>query len=239
MRTLAADARWQRLITHHGVPIHLGRLMNPGTAPDTPQSLRYTPSERLAALVRTRDFSCPFPGCTSPAATADLDHVIPFNKIHPHHGGRTVAANLACLCRWHHRAKTDRVWNATMDPDATQHWTGPHDQHLHSVPGGMPPTGHGPPGTAAPVLPPKPGTPARVVAPDDDPPDDHPPDRFTPDGHWAEDPFTGADLDALEALIDADQHQHTRVVGAAATPAQRPPPPPVARTDPDDDPPPF
>ncbi len=247
VRTLAADARWQRMLTTDGVPIHLGRLINPGTGPDTPESLRYTPSERLAALVRTRDFHCRFPGCTSPAATADLDHVIAFNKTNPHLGGRTVAANLACLCRWHHRAKTDHVWNVTMTPDGTQHWTGPHEQHLHTTPTGMPPTSTSapaaPPGTTSPVLPPHPATPTRIVAPDaDDPPDEHPPPRFTPDGHWADDPCTPTDLDALEALFDTDLRRHAQLTRTATAPGRNPtprPPPPGNPTEPDDEPPPF
>ncbi|MEO6880132.1 MAG: DUF222 domain-containing protein [Mycobacteriaceae bacterium] len=58
---------------------------------------RATIDRTQAVTDPARDLHCRFPGCTSPAATADL--VIPFNQTHPYRDGRTVATNLACLCR--------------------------------------------------------------------------------------------------------------------------------------------
>lgn len=236
VRTLAAGARWQKLLTVDGTPVHPrpavapaadpaararstnGAASTAGVFPD-PAALHYTPSASLAALVRTRDGHCRFPGCTTPAQSCDLDHVIPFDHTTPAAGGRTDATNLACLCRWHHRTKTAGHWHVRMNPDTTQHWTGPTGQTLTSVPNGMPdpvaidlrpPRGHPaddrPRRGAVPVLPRT--TRALTCAdfgrhPDHDlPPDDHPPARCTPDDHGADDPSTSHDLDAaLDQLV--------------------------------------
>ncbi|MGG5260618.1 HNH endonuclease signature motif containing protein [Phycicoccus avicenniae] len=79
----------------------------------------YRPSPRLAAFVRARDRHCRFPGCTVAARYCDLDHV------RPHPAGPTSAANLACLCRRHHRIKQRPGWRAALHPDATMTWTDP------------------------------------------------------------------------------------------------------------------
>ncbi|MEO6879370.1 MAG: DUF222 domain-containing protein [Mycobacteriaceae bacterium] len=218
VRTLAADARWQRLLTLDGIPTHLGPLIPPGTPPDTPQTLRYTPTPRVADRVRTRDQHCRFPACTIPAASCDLDHVTPYNTTHPLLGGRTVVANLACLCRWHHRAKTEKVWTVTMNTAARQDWTGPHGQKLHTEPTGMPPTPNGtdPPSTSAPVHPTPPEPPPAWdfppdhEPPDDFPPDDHPPPRWTPDGHWANDPLSDRDHTHALTALDEQDADHAR-----------------------------
>lgn len=102
-----------------------------------PAALRCTPSAWLAALVRTRDGHCRFPGWTVPAPSCNLDHATPFHHTDPERGAQTVASNLAWMCRWHYRMKTqDRL--VRMGSDATQHRTGPDDQKLTSVPIGMP-----------------------------------------------------------------------------------------------------
>ncbi|QIM20919.1 HNH endonuclease [Phycicoccus sp. HDW14] len=79
----------------------------------------YRPSARLAAFVRARDRHCRFPGCHVAARYCDLDHV------RPHPAGPTSAANLACLCRRHHRVKQRPGWRAALHPDATMTWTDP------------------------------------------------------------------------------------------------------------------
>lgn len=147
VQALAADARWQRLLTVDGVPVAVGS-----------DALRYGPSVGLARLVRARDSHCRFPGCTVRATSCDVDHVVPFDQDDPARGGATTTDNLACLCRWHHRMKTEGHWQVRMHPDATQHWIGPDGQHLHSVPTGMPP---------APEVPPDPGPPDGCTVPDD------------------------------------------------------------------------
>ena len=114
----------------------------------------YRPGRRLTALVRARDGRCRFPGCHVAARFCDLDHVIPWPS------GPTTAANLACLCRRHHRTKQRPGWRAVLHPDATMSWTDPTgrqrttlpvDHHHHVT---LPDTGTGPtpPPRAAPRL---------------------------------------------------------------------------------------
>jgi hypothetical protein len=98
-RALAAGGDWQRIVTD----------------PLTEQTLdvgrrRYRPPAALDEHVRVRDKTCAAPGCTVPAARADLDHTIVY---HPQPGappdtplGGTDAGNLGPLCRAHHRLKT-------------------------------------------------------------------------------------------------------------------------------------
>lgn len=225
VRTLAADARWRRLLTVDGVPVHLGPLLSPGARAELPSALRYRPGAAVAELVRTRDAHCRFPGCTARAASCDLDHVIPFDHDAPARGGRTVAENLACLCRWHHRAKTDDVWRVRMGPDATQHWTGPEGQVLHSVPTGMPPRG-GAPTCRSPVMFRQRPPPSPLQAPLDD----HPPPPVP--ARWADDPcserYLDQELDSLVAGINAERARgrrraHAGVSAWAAAADDRPP----------------
>lgn len=89
--------------------------------------------------MRARDGHCRFPGCTTPARSCDLDHVVPFDHEAPDRGGVTEPDNLACLCRWHHRMKTEGHWQVRMEPAGTVHWTGPDGRQLQSVPTGLPP----------------------------------------------------------------------------------------------------
>ncbi|QKE85296.1 HNH endonuclease signature motif containing protein [Arthrobacter sp. NEB 688] len=79
----------------------------------------YRPGARLAALVRARDGRCRFPGCHVAARFCDLDHV----RAWP--AGPTSAANLACLCRRHHRVKQRLGWSVRAADDAVLHWTDP------------------------------------------------------------------------------------------------------------------
>ncbi|HET7474470.1 MAG TPA: DUF222 domain-containing protein [Dermatophilaceae bacterium] len=80
----------------------------------------YTPPASVGALVRARDGTCRFPHCTVPATRCDLDHVQPWPA------GPTSPANLAALCRHHHRAKTHGGWEYTLHPDGTCTWVTPH-----------------------------------------------------------------------------------------------------------------
>lgn len=79
----------------------------------------YRPGARLAALVRARDGRCRFPGCQVSARFCDLDHVLAWPL------GPTSAANLACLCRRHHRVKQRPGWSVRMSADGALHWTDP------------------------------------------------------------------------------------------------------------------
>ena len=73
-------------------------------------ALRYTPSKKLDALIRSGELCCTFPGCSNPVWRADVDHGEAFNRSNPQAGGATVAANLKPLCRFHHRIKTFGNW---------------------------------------------------------------------------------------------------------------------------------
>ncbi|MFZ5852054.1 MAG: DUF222 domain-containing protein, partial [Actinomycetota bacterium] len=106
-RQLAADGAWRRLVTD---PL-TGRLLDRGRRV-------YRPSPALAAFIRARDRSCVFPHCNRIAAGCDLDHRVPF----PH--GPTTRANLAPLCRRHHRLKTHGGWQLRVDRHGYR-WTSP------------------------------------------------------------------------------------------------------------------
>lgn len=246
VRALAADARWQQLLTLDGVAVHLGRSTVAGTV--EPAALRYTPSDALAGMIRSRDGHCRFPGCTTPSTSCDLDHVVAFDHADPRRGGHTVAENLACLCRWHHRAKTEGHWQVRMEPDATQHWSGPSRQQLHSVPAGMP-ARSSPPQSRPPCRPTLTRTSRALTRaqlgrhPDHDlRPDDTAPNRWAPDGRWADDTATNQDLDAtldhLVAEIDRTTRQSRARIPARTVPPVQPHDPGPRDSD-TTDPPPF
>lgn len=98
----------------------------------------YRVPDPMARLVRLRDGSCRFPGCSMPAVKCDLDHVRPWPT------GPTSPTNLMCLCRRHHRIKQRTGWTAKLHRDATVTWTDPTGltrttwpvDHLHLVTAG-------------------------------------------------------------------------------------------------------
>ncbi|HEX5018617.1 MAG TPA: DUF222 domain-containing protein [Actinomycetes bacterium] len=93
---------------------------------------RYRPSRTLQAIVRARDVTCRFPGCrraaSESASGTDLDHTVPWPR------GETSAANLAVLCRRHHRLKHSTTWRVEMSPDNTMTWTTPSGREYQSEP---------------------------------------------------------------------------------------------------------
>jgi hypothetical protein len=110
----------------------------------------YRPSAAQYAFIRTRDRRCRMPGCTSRAAWADLDHVIPHAC-----GGATSCDNLCCLCRRHHRLKTHAPgWATRLTPDGTYTVTSPSGITRTTQPPGLlvagTPAGREPPGRARP-----------------------------------------------------------------------------------------
>jgi hypothetical protein len=117
-RALAGDADWQRWITD---PVS-GELLDLGTP-------RYRPSRKLREFIQARDRRCRFPGCTTPAQRADLDHRIPHGT-----GGKTDRDNLVPLCRRHHRLKTFTRWRYRRLPDGTVEWTDPHGRTWRDPP---------------------------------------------------------------------------------------------------------
>jgi hypothetical protein len=127
------------------------RLADPLTSPAA--ALRYQPSAALERAIRCRDLTCRFPGCSRPAMVCDIDHTIPFNHGNPSAGGLTVAENLKCLCRQHHRLKTFHGgWLDSQLPDGTVTWRSPTGRTYWTSPAGAdlfpPPRG---PACAAPT----------------------------------------------------------------------------------------
>jgi hypothetical protein len=111
-------------------------LTEPAVSPA--EALRYQPSAALERWIRMRDLTCRFPGCDRPASACDIDHTIPFNHVDPTRGGRTVAWNLKCMCRQHHRLKTFHDgWHDIQLPDGTIVWTSPTGQTYRTKPGGV------------------------------------------------------------------------------------------------------
>ncbi|GAA4402354.1 hypothetical protein GCM10023168_12800 [Fodinibacter luteus] len=88
----------------------------------------YRPSARVAALVRTRDGRCRFPGCSVAARFCDLDHVRPWPT------GPTSDRNIMCLCRRHHRIKQRPGWRVRLHPDGTAVWTDPTGRRRMTAP---------------------------------------------------------------------------------------------------------
>ena len=102
----------------------------------------YVPSPAMKTAIRARDRHCRFPGCRRPAVQCDLDHTIPFDLTFKA-GGRTVYANLGCVCRFHHRVKQFPGWHVSQDQDGTFTWTDPTGQVFVTRP--PPPDGDEPP----------------------------------------------------------------------------------------------
>jgi Domain of unknown function (DUF222)/HNH endonuclease len=69
-----------------------------------------TPAQRSALTVR--DGGCVFPDCDRPLAWCEGHHL-----VHWADGGPTDLANLALLCRAHHRAVHEGGWQLTRGPD--------------------------------------------------------------------------------------------------------------------------
>ena len=84
---------------------------------------QYRPSTALAEFVRSRDLTCRWMGCDTPAWQADIDHTVPypFGPTHP--------SNNDCYCRFHHLMKTFHGgpggWNVIQQPDGTIVFTSP------------------------------------------------------------------------------------------------------------------
>jgi Domain of unknown function (DUF222)/HNH endonuclease len=124
-RRLACDGALTRvLVTRH--PTHhdpggaggdgglVARLLEVGRA------TRVVSAAQRAALV-VRDGGCAVAGCDRPPAWCEAHHL-----RHWLHGGRTDLANLALVCRAHHRAVHEGGWRLVRDPDGRLCATPPH-----------------------------------------------------------------------------------------------------------------
>ena len=80
------------------------------------------PAQRTALAVR--DGGCVFPDCDRTLAWCEAHHL-----RHWLHGGRTDLANLALVCRAHHRAVHEGGWQLTRQPDGRLTATPPHRRH--------------------------------------------------------------------------------------------------------------
>jgi Domain of unknown function (DUF222)/HNH endonuclease len=81
-----------------------------------------SPAQRTALVVR--DGGCAFPGCQRPPAWCEAHHL-----RHWLRGGPTDLANLALLCRAHHRAVHEGGWRLQRLPDGRLNATPPHRRH--------------------------------------------------------------------------------------------------------------
>jgi len=94
----------------------------------TPAEGGYVPSRKLKHLVRARTATCDAPGCHNPAATADLDHTVPWPD------GPTSQSNLAPRCRTHHRAKQAPDWTVEQAAPGVARWTLPSGRAHETTP---------------------------------------------------------------------------------------------------------
>ncbi len=87
-----------------------------------PGALTYRPSAELVALTRATHCTCTFPGCSVPSERCEIDHVVPFDHNDPIAGGWTVRSNLQPLCKYHHQAKTLKLWTAAVLAGDAIYW---------------------------------------------------------------------------------------------------------------------
>jgi hypothetical protein len=84
------------------------------------------PAQRSALTVR--DGGCVFPGCDRPLAWCEAHHL-----VHWLHGGPTDLANLALLCRAHHREVHEGGWQLSRGPDGRLTATPPPHRRHHAA----------------------------------------------------------------------------------------------------------
>ncbi len=86
----------------------------------------YEAPGRVREAVVLRNPCCPFPWCDNTSRRKDLDHIEEY--VPPSRGGppgQTNAANLAPLCRRHHRLKTHGGWTYSMPEPGLYRWRSP------------------------------------------------------------------------------------------------------------------
>lgn len=91
----------------------------------------------MRRAVLARDRGCRFPGCTQ-RRFVDVHHVRYWSE-----GGPTVPANLACLCRRHHRLVHEGGFRLEMDSSCHVRAWGPDGTEVQPAPVPLAPTGPG------------------------------------------------------------------------------------------------
>src|SRR3954447_6638427 len=83
---------------------------------------RYTPDAALRRVLESRDVTCRYPGCQTPAQWCDTEHRDPYDD-----GGATSCANCGLICREHHNRKTHEGFAYARPDPATGEtvWTTP------------------------------------------------------------------------------------------------------------------
>ncbi|MGO1797604.1 MAG: DUF222 domain-containing protein [Microbacterium gubbeenense] len=81
---------------------------------------RYRPSSEQKRVLRARDMTCRFPGCTTPARRSDIDHSHDYAR-----GGRTDVENLSALCETHHMVKHAAGWTLVQLGGGVLEWLSP------------------------------------------------------------------------------------------------------------------
>ena len=88
-----------------------------------------TPPPPMRLLVRLRDRTCRFPGCTRSATAAEADHTIEWRN-----GGETTPSNLASLCVAHHHVRHGDRWTYVLHSDGVADWTTPTGRRITTRP---------------------------------------------------------------------------------------------------------
>jgi Domain of unknown function (DUF222)/HNH endonuclease len=110
-------AGWLRVATRR-LPAALGG--GPTQPLEVGRTSRVVTAAQRAALV-VRDGGCAVAGCQRPPGWCEAHHL-----QHWVHGGPTDLANLALVCRAHHRAVHEGGWRLQRDPDGRLTATPPH-----------------------------------------------------------------------------------------------------------------
>ena len=101
----------------------------------------------MRKVLRIRDETCRFPGCSRPAVKSDIDHT-----QDRQYDGRTDPDNLAHLCEGHHRLKHLSQWSVVQEPGGVLVWTSPGKRTYRTDPANP----IGPPRPKPPAVGPKP-----------------------------------------------------------------------------------
>jgi Domain of unknown function (DUF222) len=110
-----ARPQYEQMLADAAKPLFWQAIPLPIVQPGDP----YRPSTVLDDFIRMRDLYCTWPGCNSPAATADLDHTREYNHHDPDNGGHTHPHGMKAFCRFHHLIKTYSDWLDDQYPDPT------------------------------------------------------------------------------------------------------------------------